>query len=81
MKGCGLSRGRRLVFEGAGWAFERALGVEEAPVGFLGSDWWCRHGSREGGGEGGADVATEAGAAGNHGVVSDMARRGAVSRQ
>jgi hypothetical protein len=41
VKGRGLSRGRRLVFEGAGWAFERALGVEEAPVGFLGGNQWC----------------------------------------
>ena len=81
MKGRGLSRGRRLVFEGAGWAFKRALGVEEVPVGFLGGDRWCRRGSREGGGKGGADVATKAGAAGDHGVVGDVARRGAASRR
>ena len=80
MKGRGLSRGRQLVFEGVGWAFERALGVEEVPVGFLGGDQRCQHGSREGGGEGGADVATEAGAAGDHGVVGDVACCGAASR-
>ena len=70
-----------MVFEGVGWAFKRALGVEEAPVGFLRGDRWCRRGSREGGGEGSADMATEAGAVGDHGVVGDVACRGAASRR
>jgi len=81
VKGRGLFGGRRFVFEGAGWVFKRALVVEEAPVGFLGGNRWCRRGSREGGGEGGADVATEAGAAGDDGVIGDVACRGAASRR
>ena len=49
-------------------------------MGFLGSNQWCRRGSREGGGKGSADMATEAGAAGDDGVVGDVACRGPVSR-
>ena len=70
-----------MVFERAGSALKRALVVKEAPVGFLGSDRWCRRGSREGGGEGGADVATEAGAVADDGVIGDMASRGPANRR
>lgn len=41
VKGRGLSKGRQVVFEGAGWVLKRVLVVEEAPVGFLGGDRWC----------------------------------------
>ena len=92
LKGCELSKWQGWAFDRRLVGFERVRVVkrthwlskrcqwvfERVWVGFLGSDGWCR--SREGEGEGSADVATKVGAAGNDGVIGDVAHRGAMSR-